>query len=278
MTVQETKQDEAIKAMMHIGPVLDFYQPSGRLIQIRESTAEDEDLLSQQNSSMNNGNAIIAYIASITLMDSELKRRPTMDDIEKWGVKDKYYTLLMSRIHSLGDSIAFEHSCSNRKCDFITPPKAPWREDLKRFTQDFSKHTPEQGDEGYDKNKSVYAATAYAKGMQRVISLVLTSGKVLRYNVLDSIGEKVLTSANDLTDKRSIALIARNLELKVGEEWASVKTFKMFSSRESVEIWASVEENDKGFIPMADITCPKCGLLEYINLMLTPSFFFPVVI
>lgn len=273
MKPEEVQQEFA--NLLHNGATAEITQPSGRKVLIREWNGGDEDILTQ-GSGATDGSSVHNFIASCIVKDLTTGRKPTVAEVESWGIKDKYYTMMKIRILTLGSKIKFYHACSSETCDFINPAGSPWSEDLNIFDWDMSKaEPPKEGEEGYIK-LSPFAITKYAKGMDKQVTITLSSGKLLRYNILDSKGELLQLAIPRKQTKKSDGLIVRNLEIQIKGEWVPVKDFRLFSARDTQELWKDLADNDSGFAAMAEITCPKCGMQELINLFTEPSFFNPV--
>lgn len=269
----KAEQDNEFAHLIYLGPELTFTQPSSRIITIREYNAADEDIMSKKGN-INDGASVHNFIASVVVKDNTTGTRPTVEDIEKWGIKDKYYTLLKIRIHTLGNKMKFHHACNNAKCDFVTEQASPWVEDLNDFDWDLNLTKPPKDTEpGYNKKLSNYVITKYAQGLALEVTVTLSSGKILKYNILDSNGEKFILSIPDNLQVKSDGLRARNLQLYHKNEWLPIKSFSLFSAKDSLELWDSIMANDNAFMVVSEITCPKCQMRELLNLMTHPSFF-----
>lgn len=268
-------QEEIDESLLYRGDTLEFMQPSGRIIRIREHNGDDEALMSKTSSEVNSGKNILQYLAAVCEWDSELKRRPTVEDIMSWGIKDKYYTLFVSRVHSVGPEMKFKRFCPNPGCkvDGKNPTENTWTVDLEEFKQNLSTYSHNDL-----KGKSSRIVTPYAKGLTKTIEFTLSSGRAVRYNILDSIGETALLDIPENERTRNSNLTVRNLEIHFNGKWVKVFKFNVFKSQDLREIEANVDENDEPFVPLEILTCPKCNYQDPVVLTMLNDFFYQALI
>jgi len=253
--------------MFKSGPTETFITPSGQELTIRERNGDDEDILSRVRDNKD-GTAVNKFVAAISvnpkLTELEVKQLP---------VRDKYYTVLKSRIQSLGNILTFPHI-------FEKGDKTPvsFDVDLSEYLWDFSNpEFPKPGDANYFQ----YRCKPYPKEIATnpEFEFVLSSGKIVKMKYLTGVGEsKALgKNYNDLTINDRFRL--RDFKLKGNSgEWIPMENFKIFTARELTEMRVRVEEFDAPFEMLHDLTSPATGLTETISLIQLESFFFPMTL
>lgn len=272
--MQPAKENEKLSSLLYKGSNKQVLLPSSRPITIREQNGGDDDILSRIGES--EGSNVIIFLANIIQKDEVLGRKPTVEDIKSWGVKDKYYALLQSRIFSLGRELKWKHTCSDPNCA-RNKPKSPGPKGSFAVVEDLSLFG--DGTENIfrdDYQRITYGVTPYPMKDKMVIEIKLSSGKYTRYHILDSSGENLRLQASENERTENFKFIIRNLEVKIDQEWVSVKDFQVFSPRDMMELRKSLDENDKEFVPLTTVTCPTCGNLDYVNILTLPDFFYPL--
>lgn len=265
---RQTMSSPAKEAALLTGNTKEFVSPSKLRILIREQNGEDEDIISKQ-SNLIKGDAIHFFLAGIVLKVNDQKI--TSKEIENWRVRDKYYTLLKSRIFSLGADLNYRHRCSNPNCSKPEGQEDPlFEEDLNQYDRDFSDTAPAD-----TRDEFKYRIEPYiSDGTHREFKL--SSGKEVRYKYLTGVEEKKVLQKdrNSLSKNSDIAL--RELEWKnEQDQWQKITHFGIFSSREMAQIRKDIEKHDMPWEAISETTCPYCNHVDYISLLAQPDFFFP---
>lgn len=251
-----------------MGNTTEFVTPSKLHIVIREQNGEDEDVISKAKN-LKDGNAIHYFLAGIIQTVNGAKVGSNY--VENMRNRDKYYTLLKSRIFSLGETLTYHHRCSNPNCNKPQGKEDPlYEEDLSLYDKDFSDKAPVDERPDFQYRIQPYIA----EGTHR--ELKLYSGKELRYKFLTGVEEKkVMQKDRDSMSKNSDIML-RELEWKnENDQWQKVSHFGIFSSKEMTAIRKDIEKHDTPFEAISETTCPFCGTVDYISLLAQPDFFFP---
>lgn len=246
--------------ILFLGQETTIVLPSGRSVITREPNGNDDDLLSNNSGEIPGS---IRYLASLLVKDISTGEKPTVEDIMSWGTMDVNYALFkIRRIHQ-GDDIEFEHECENTKCNFVT-----------KFEENLAPLDGNLGDKNY-RPSSVYQVPRYPAGTQPEIEMTTSTGRGIKFNILNHHGEKIFASMTEESRMLTNApLLVRNLRTFHKDKWVEVKSFQALSSREMKEIRQKVEEVDGSWAPISKIVCPKCGRKDAVNLMLQPNFFY----
>lgn len=246
---------------------LEVVLPHKLTVTIRETNGEDDDIISKVKDNRDN-TAVCKFLAGIIT-----DRVYTADEIALWPIASKYYLLLKSRIFSLGNILKFKYDFeSNQEGEIET---FEYTEDLSKYDTDLKALfalTPEE----YDKAVAALSPIQikpYKYGSKLTHEKVLTSGKAIRLNLLDSGGELLSMTQAEGDMSVNDKLRQRGLEVKVEEGWAKVSNFKPFSTREMLEIRAFAEEVEVNFnMPMVihhptdkekSRTVPLIGLTDF---------------
>lgn len=252
----------------HEGKRLTFTAPSGRKFTIREQNGDDDDILSainpkNQEENLDNINLFISAIVTHDFLNN--KNYLPLNGAQALILKDKYYILLKSRIHSNGPELVYEVDCRNKGCGF----KMEATENLIEYDADFSKP--------YEANGFKFQITPHSAGNDEYRELTLSSDKKIRYKYMTGLAEqKVLEiTKNETRIGRNLELIARSIEVQVGTLWQPLSTFNIFSSPEMGEIRKDITEHDKQWNMVSEIKCPQCNTVDHLPLTALSSFFYP---
>lgn len=249
----------------NLGDTLKFKVPSGFDLTIREQNGEDDETISKMKHALK-GDSVNAFVAAIVLKSSiDGDGIVSMEKVNLWKNRDKYYALLKSRMFSLGNEITYDHTCSNSNCG----KTSTYEEDLLPYDRDFSLPSEET------KTDFKYQVQPYTYGLSPQIELRLTSGKELRYKYLNGESEKKLLDMDKNEVSKNTDISVRSLEWNNNGTWQKIQSFKMFSSREMAEIRKHIKENDMPFEVLSECICPYCSNKDYISLISQPGFFFP---
>lgn len=250
------------------GNTTQFVTPSKLTIVIREQNGEDEDIISKQRN-LRDGNAIHYFLAGI--IQTVNGQKISSSYVENMRNRDKYYTLLKSRIFSLGSELTYRHRCSNPNCNKPEGQDDPmYDEDLTLYDRDFSEGAPEDTREEFKYRIQPYIQ----EGTHREFKL--SSGKEVRYKFLTGVEEKKVLKKDRETMSKNSDIMLRELEWRNESDILQrVSHFGIFSSREMAEIRKDIEKHDLPFEAISECTCPYCGNVDQISLLAQPDFFFP---
>lgn len=259
------KKDEPV---IFLGNIHEIYLPSGRVVKIRETNGDDDEILSNREKALT-GDSVMTFMANITEFDSEKGDKPLTTDILNWPVSDRYYLLFKQRLINQGDILNFGFVCQSENCPSQINGETiqELEEDLKQFDGDFSK-------EEYSPI-NLHQPKRYPNGMQKVVEFTTSSGKYIRYKILTGVLEKKQLAVPVDNHTKNLRLTSRELQYYTGDSWIIQLNFKAFSSREMSEIRKDVEKNDPLFDPMVRYTCPQCKTPYALPLLSIPSFYWP---
>lgn len=248
------------------GQTKTFKLPSGYEVTIREQNGEDDDILSNQDKA-NDLRNISAFISSIVVdTDFTPNRLLSESDAHKLPALDRYAILFNSRIFSLSDILEFEYNWGTKE----KPLEYAYEVDLKDFIFDYGVKPTEE-----ILSSKPDAIPYYPNGKKiKNIEINTTSGKELTFDILTGEGESYMLNLPLGERTKNKELIARNLKLKVGENYESVKNFRMFSVKDMVEIRSMVKGLDPAFTGTTQIKNPNTGEELDIPVMAVSSFFY----
>lgn len=248
------------------GKVHEFVTPSGYKVAIREQNGNDDDIISKVgNGSVDGINLFIKGIIVGCELYPEMKEL-TLEQVMKMKLRDKYVTLIQSRIFSLGNILHFEY-------DWKIPGqgKLPYDEDLSEYIWDYSKPFPKEEDSLYNK----YKVQPYKNGAETEKFLVLSSGKKVKYLYLNGYGEKYLLDKPEREITMNDEMKARFLHLEVNGDYIRVENFKDFNPRDMIQLRADIRECDDRTEGLTDIENPMTGASLSLPLLGIMDFFFP---
>ena len=252
------------------GKKLTFKLPSGYEVTIREQNGEDDDNLSNPEDAktfMNNSKFIAGIV---TDTDITATRLLTADDVQKMPSLDRYTIMINSRIFSLGKTLEFRY-------DWEGPAEGQVRTidyevDLKEeFLFDYGTIPTMQEMEAKPNAIPFYPVLKQSKG----ITFTTKSGKELCFDLLSAEGESYVMNLPMNERTKTQELIARNLKLKVGENYEIVKNFRMFSSQDMMDIRSTVKGMDPIFPGTTQIEDPDTGQRIMVPVMAVDNFFYP---
>ena len=251
---------------------LEVLLPHNIRVTIRETNGEDDDIISKVKDNKDN-TAVCKFLSSIIV--SEVL---TPEDIMLWPIASKYYLLLKSRIHSLGNILKFKYEFKEENSEELK--SFDFEEDLNKYDADLEtllKLSPEELSKEAAKLSSIQIRP-YKYGPVLLHEKKLSSGKVIRLQLLDTHGEKASMgkSGDEMTINDKLRF--RHLEVKLEEGWAKVQNFKAFSSRDMQEIRQFAEEIEVRFDMPMGIENPITKEYNLVPLISLPDFFFPVAI
>ena len=244
------------------GSTTEITLPSGRVVKIRETNGDDDEVLSSMNTS-SDGSNFYNFLASITLNDSFINKKPSANDIKHWPINDKYGLIFKQRLFIHGKELNFRATCTEENCKH----EATYHEDLSQWDNDLTQEEKE--------DIPSIALHRYPNGNQQELEFTISSGKKLKYSILNGILEKRALELKDAT--KNSPIIIRNLHIFNKGEWIPVKHFAGFSSKEMIEIRRHIKTNDRQFDPIVTFACnnPLCRKEYSVSLFSIGDFFYP---
>lgn len=241
--------------------------PSGFSVTIREQNGNDDDILSNADTAKDLTNIHI-FLSSL-ILETDLpyakNGKLSANDIKKMLLRDKYFIMFASRIHSMGPEVRFKFNWGKDNGGEIE-----YTDNLENFVWDYTKELPEEGTEDYYEHRIMpYPEDAHDK-----IELTLGSGKEIRFQFLNGFGEQLMMKT--LTPTKNTKLKARMLEQKIEGEWQKVENFMYFSKRDMIELNKIITEIDAEFTGITEIVHPQdsTNIINY-PIMQAHSFFYP---
>lgn len=248
------------------GRTLEVTAPSGYKYELREQTGEDDDIISNPVAAKDLTN-LSRFIQGVVIKTDRTKSgRLTLEDVKNLPLNDKYFLLLASRKHSLGDIVDFTYDWGE---DF--GGKKEYEQDLTELMFDDYGVTPDEE----ELNSKPFAVPYYPGDIEKDIRVNLTSGKTVVFDLMDGNGEAYLLNLPVEERTKNKELIARNLRLEVDGKFEQVKNFKLFTPKDMVEMRKAVAENDPIFTGNIEIENPTTSQVLQLNIIAVPGFFFP---
>jgi hypothetical protein len=255
--------------LFHTGDLLEVVLPSTRRVTIRQHNGDDEGILSNFQKGQD-GSSLSEYLAGLIVKGGDLGNgKATAQEVEKWGLKDKYYLCFVARVHSLGKILKFRHTeVIENPNGTTTSVETEYEEDLTKYMFDFNNF------DQYVKTNP-FQITPYPNKTNPVIMEKLSSGKDVRWRIMDSESEKLSLQTPEALSNRNDQFLVRKLEILQQGEWKDVKKFSMFTAQDMIELRASVKKYDTLFQPFAEFESPKTKKKFSMDLMTSPAFFYP---
>lgn len=248
--------------LVHLGQTKKVTLPSGKQVTIRETNGEDDDIISRV-ADASDGSNILNFLASIIMTDHNLGRKPVVAEIAEYKANDKYYLVFKQRLMNHGPELEFEYTCQNPKCK----KTHKYEEDLRELDGDLS--DPEY------KPKHIASVKKYPQGDKAEIEFITSSGKTIRYKILNSLLEKKQLDMPQNNLSKNTMLLAREIELFIKQEWVLQTYFGAFTSREMGEIRKHVTINDDAFDPHTEFECYHCKQPYSLPILSLPAFYYP---
>jgi len=246
------------------GKVFEAVLPSKEIVVIREQNGEDDDVLSnladfKQSESINN------FLSGVIVYHSKYGVIITPEMIKKMPLRDKYISLILSRVFSFGDSLNFSWEWEDSK-------KADeYSEDLNIYAWPYDKEFPTEGSEDYHKFRiEPYSTDPYGK-----IEVLTKSGKSLRLNFLTGEAEIYLLNLHESDKSRNQEYRARGMEIQLENGWQEVVNFKSFSPRDMQDLRKAIKAVDTPIAITTEIENPRTGETIELDLTALEDFFFP---
>lgn len=252
--------------------------PSGYSCEIREQNGEDEEILSNPAKIKNfmNVNEFIAGIVIHT--DFTASGKLLVQDVLKLPLLDRAVILINSRIFSLGEELEFDYTWP-RPDGSKDPSKYTYTQDLKDYIfEDYSNKPSEEELLAKPDAVPYYILPESPDNPGRVqltdLKLTLSSGKEIMWDVATVESEQYLMKLGMDNISRNKDLIARNLRLKVGENWEKVQNFKLFSVKDMAEMRKEILSLDPSFTGNTEIVDPVTHNTAQVSILAVPAFFY----
>lgn len=241
-----------------------FIAPSGASYTIREQNGEDDDILSNPSTAQNLMN--LSHFMSAIILDQTFypnKKTLSAEEVLNLPCNDRYAILINSRIHSIGNILEFTYDWGNNL------GKQLYEVDLNDFV--FNKPISEITNE--DLENKPEAIPLYLEGSLKDIPINL-GDKELLFDVMTGVGEQYQLELPLEKRTANQKIIARNLRLKVNNQYEKVTNFKMFSVKDMMEIRKAIAESDPLFTGNTKVVHPSNpDLVSYVNILGLPGFF-----
>lgn len=244
-----------------------FKLPSGKEVTIREQNGEDDDILSNPVDARTLMN-ISRFIAGI-VVDTDItpNRLLSVQDVHNMPSLDRYCIMFNSRIFSIGETLEFSYLWPNTDG---TKREVEYEVNLKdEFLFDYSDIPSEE------EMASKPNAIPFYPGNDEEYTITLSSGKQVKYHLLNAEAEQYLLNLPEDKLTKNQELIARNLQLKVGDNWEKVTSFRLFSTKDMSEIRAHVRGYDPIFQGTTTLIDPVTHQSVDIPIVGIDNFFFP---
>jgi len=252
------------KLLKQFSRIETFIVPSGLEVTIREQNGDDDDVLTRVNQA--DFKSINLFMQGIIVCISD-KLDITYEDIMNLRLRDKYYSLIKSRIFSIGHLLNFQYTWPNGVVNY--------EQDLNDYVPNYEETLPEKNEKGYYK----YRINKYPDFKKFPLNKHFefkVGEKELRAKYYDGMGEKFLLNLPSTQQSINSELLARNLEFKMGSEWLKVTSFNKFSTPEMNAIRKYVKDFDERFDGLMELENPYTGEVNLVNLLALPDFFFPL--
>jgi len=249
------------------GQTKELLLPSGRTLTIREQNGHDDDVLSSVPDSKDLSN-IDRFISGIVVEAPFTSSKVlTLNDVKNLLLRDKYFILFASRVHSIGSEISFVYDWGKDNGGEI-----PYKEDLTNYLWDYTEEFPSKGMPGYFKDRiEPYPENAYSTQ-----TFFLSSGKELSFNCLDGHGEKYLLALPIESLTKNVELKARNIAVKGQDgKFVKVDNFTFFTKKDMMEIHSYIDNFDRTFRGLTEIRNPVNGQYVDYPIMQSQDFFYP---
>ena len=234
------------------GKKFTFKLPSGYEVTIREQNGEDDDILSNPVDARTFMNISKFISGIVTDTDITANRLLSAEDVQKMPSLDRYAIMLNSRIFSLGKILDFSY-------DWEGPAEGQVRTldyevDLQEeFLFDYGTIPTMEEMEAKPNAIPFYPVPKQSKGIQ----ITTKSGKELCFDLLSAEGESYVMNLPAKERTKNQELVARNLQLNVGENYEPVKNFRLFSSQDMMDIRSAVKGTDPVFNGTTQIEDPE---------------------
>lgn len=269
-TIEQTSKEFAQELLY--GKLKELTLPSGYKVTIREQNGADDDVLSNQVTAqdLTNINIFLSTLIIDTNLPFAVKGKLSIEGAKKIALRDKYFIIFASRIHSMGNIVKFKYDWGEELKGIVE-----YEDDLNNYVWDYEKPLPLEGEPDYYE----YRIQPYDHALvYQIFTHTLKSGKTVRFNLLDGNSEAYLIKLSTDQQTKNTELKARNLELKTDTGWEKVENFQFFRKPEMVELHALVADLDPNFNGITELKHPTEKIIEKIQIIAVKDFFYPVEI
>ena len=242
----------------------EYTLPSGATVSFREANANDEGILTMQGYKQTNTH-ITRYLQSVIIGYMGKPKKLTLEEINKWGLSDKYYSLLLSRVINFGPELNFKWQFSGE------PNPLDFTIDLNEYllAKDRLDGINEDG---------IKAPKLYPNGLEKTFDFTSSSGREFKWSLIDTNAEIVV--ANKKPQDISILDLFKTRKLQINlngqGDWITLEDFSIISIKESRELRNQIKEWDSSFDMEVEIIHPTDpGKNEYMPLPGIPDFLVP---
>ena len=266
-TDQRTPQE--IAKELAYGRTLSFKLPSGYDVTIREQNGNDDDILTNSVTSqdMTNFNIFLASLIIETNLPFAVGGKLTAATAQQLLLKDKYYIIIRSRIHSIGEELIISYDWGEREGGKIT-----YTEDLNRYIWDYSKPFPEPGTPEYDRER-IEPYEVQEPYSEQIVTL--DSGKKIKFHLFNGVSEYIMLKLPLDQVTKNAEIKARGLMLFDQGNWTKVENFQNFRPKEMAELKRLIKVADPTFRAMTDLKNPNTGEIVEFSILASPDFFYP---
>lgn len=269
MQQTDSRTPQEIARELTYGKTLTFRLPSGYDVTIREQNGNDDDILTNSVTAqdMTNFNIFLASLIIETNLPFAVNNKLTAATAAQLLVRDKYYIIIRSRIHSIGEEVKISFDWGKEDGG-----KMQYVENLNRYIWDYTKPFPEEGDPDYDKERIEPYLIEEPYSTQE---LTLESGRQLKFNLYNGVSEKIMLKLPAEQHTRNSELKARGLMENVSGTWMKVENFSTFKPREMMELKKLVNLADPPFRVMTDLENPTTKEVMEFSILASHDFFYP---
>ena len=268
MTETNQNSKQFAEELMY-GKLKEIILPSGYTATIREQNGNDDDIISNQATArdLTNMNMFISSLVIETNLPFAVGGKLSIDGVRNMLLRDKYFILFSSRIHSMGNEIKFTYDWGTEDGGIIE-----YSDNLNNFVWDYSKPMPESTDKSYYhyRIQPYDHSLAYKKQ-----EFSLSSGKQIRFKFLDGHSELYLMKLPIDQQTKNTELKARELEQKIDGEWKTVENFMFFSKKDMAELHKLVNSLDPNFTGITELENPVSGEIIKFPIISAKDFFYP---
>jgi hypothetical protein len=238
--------------------------PSGAMVGFREANANDEGILTMTGYKETNTH-ITRYLQSVITSYNDKPGTLSLEEINKWGLSDKYYALILSRIVNFGTELSFQWVFNGEKNPI----------DMTLNLNDYLLAGHRTDD---IKEDGPFAPKLYPNGSESTFEFTATSGKQFKWSLINTNAEMIVANKNPKDISILDLLKTRNLQININGEgdWIKLEDFSVLSIKDSRELRATIKANDPSYDMSVEIPHPENpNKNEYMPLPGIPDFLVP---
>ena len=269
-TTNNQTSKEFAEELMY-GQLKSLLLPSGYKVTIREQNGADDDIISNPHlaDDLSNMDIFLSSLIIETDLPFAIQGKLSKELVKKLLLRDKYFILFSSRIHSLGNIVKFQYDWGG------SIGNVNYEDDLNNYVCDYNEPMPLENEEGY----YPYRILPYdVNNVYKKIEHVLKSGKTIRYSLMDGESELYLLKLPLEQQTRNRELKARKLEQKIEDKWQKVENFLYFTPKDMAELHALVNSTDASFQGLTELENPQTKENILYPIIGVKDFFYPVEI